>query len=122
MPSITGSYRTPYWAALERKDKSAWFGGYSKHWCEIRVSTAGDNEVWLTFSPAQGAATTEELSLLNAEVNAKPTAKHAGSDYCEVTFAPKKRCLKLKCDGGAGDMGDFYKALSANVAGIKIDY
>ena len=119
MPSVKGSYRTPFWAAMETKDKWTWFASYKQVWVEMRISSAGDNEVFMTFSPEQGAATLEELSLLGASVNAKPVAKHP--HYVEVTFAPpRKRTIKLKC-AAAGDMADFLKALEQNVSGIPIE-
>ncbi len=104
---------------MSAKDRGVWFGSYVAHWVEVRVSSAGDNEVFLCFSPEQGAATTEELSLLGASVNAKPVAKHP--NYCEINFAPpSRRSIKLKCEA-ASDMSDLLKALEQNVAGIPIE-
>ena len=119
MPSVKGSYRPPFWASMETKDKGTWFSSYVKHWVEVRVSSAGDNEVFFCLSPEQGAATTEELSLVGgASVNCKPVAKHP--NYCELTFAPpRKRTIKIKC-AAASDMADLLSNLQQNVKGISV--
>jgi hypothetical protein len=119
MPSVKGSYRTPFWASMETKDKGTWFASYAKQWVEVRVSSAGDNEVFLCLSPEQGAPTTEELSLVGgASVNCKPVAKHP--NYIELTFAPpKKRTMKIKCTA-ASDMTDLLAVLQQNVKGLTL--
>ncbi len=120
MPSRPGSYRTPFWCTLEVKDKGAWFAAYKKVWGEVRVSSAGDNEVFLTLSTEQGAAKAlEEVSLVGSSVNAKPVAKHP--HYCEITLAaPLKRTIKIQFPT-EGDCSDLLKTLAASVAGIAIE-
>ena len=119
--SIKGSYRTPSWTEVQRKEKGTLFGfmiSYEKCWMEVRVSTSGDNERWLSFLPEQGGEPTEELSLLGATCSAKPNKKHP-SGYCEVTFAPKGRTVKLLLASDE-DVAHFLKAVTEACPGFSI--
>lgn len=119
MPSRPGSYRTPFWCTLEVKDKGTWLASYKKVWGEVRVSSAGDNEVFLSLSKEQGSATLEEVSLVGAAVNARPVDKHP--HYCEVALAPPlKRTIKIMFPS-EGDRDDLLKTLAASIAGIAIE-
>ena len=107
--SAPGGYKTPFWATLQKKDKVtlSWLSAYTKHWAELRISTRGDNEVFLSLMPHQGAAPTEEASLVGGLVELKAHAQHA--HYCEVALA-SKRTIKLAM-AEAADLAAFVKAL-----------
>jgi hypothetical protein len=116
--SRPGSFKTPFWCSMKRKDKNTMFGfmlSYEKVWAEIRVSTAGDNEVFLSFLKEQGGAVVEELSLLGASVNSAP--KEGKKFYCEVKFSTG-RIIKLELE--EDELAHFFKQLQASVKGITI--